>query len=92
MAGHLYRPEQKIKGSVCLIKCTKSMTKHSEDYGLIEVSNKLMVTLNQINILVLSLQTCEQKVDIHSVEGDHRSILKADSAKKVAEIVSKMQK
>lgn len=38
MAGHLYRPEQKIKGSVCLIKCTNSMTKHADDYGLIEVS------------------------------------------------------
>lgn len=37
MAGHLYRPEQKIKGNVCLIKCTRSMTKHAEDYGLIEV-------------------------------------------------------
>lgn len=38
MAGHLYRPEQKIKGRVCLIKCTKSITKHADDYGLIEVS------------------------------------------------------
>lgn len=41
MAGHLYRPEQKIKGSVCLIKCTNSLTKHADDYGLIEVSGIL---------------------------------------------------
>lgn len=39
----------------------------------------------------LNLQTCEQKVDIHSVEGDHRSFLKNDSAKEVAKIVTQVQ-
>lgn len=45
MAGHLYRPEQKIKGSVCLVKCTRSMTKHSDDYGLIEVSPFVVISM-----------------------------------------------
>lgn len=87
----MYRPEQKIKGSVCLIKCTKSMTKHSEDYGLIDVSKLAAIRRLGSNRL-LQFQTCEQKVDIHSVDGDHRSFLKADSAKQVAKIVSQVQK
>lgn len=41
--------------------------------------------------LLVSPQQCEQKIDIHSVEGDHRSFLKEDSAKTVAKIVSEFQ-
>jgi len=88
-----YKPEQKFNGSVTLVTAKDNFVSLGPDYGLKPVS--LNIKINLYNNLVLTklyvyffFQLCKGSLNIHSVSGDHRQIVKGESANSVAQIIS----
>lgn len=87
-----YKPEQKFNGSVTLVTAKDNFVSLGPDYGLKPVC--IIMIYQHLNLLriiyfFLILQLCKGSLNIHSVSGDHRQIVKGESANSVAQIISK---
>lgn len=90
-----YKPEQKFNGSVTLVTAKDNFVSLGPDYGLKPVSviikmnlRKNLIITNNYMYVFFNFQLCKGSLNIHSVSGDHRQIVKGESANSVAQIIS----
>jgi len=89
-----YKPEQKFNGSVTLVTAKDNFVSLGPDYGLTPVCIIIIIYIykhlfiTKLYFFFLILQLCNCSLNIHSVSGDHRQIVKGESANSVAQIIS----
>lgn len=78
-----FKPKLKLKSKVTLVKPTDNSAKMDEDYRLKEVSFNEIENIFGILInlrILFPKKVCTKPVEVHTVEGNHRTFLIEDQS------------